>query len=62
MTTTQAIQLLKKYNKWRRGDNRIKQPNPLRIGQAIEIVIEQLELRDELVKQAYSKGFRERPM
>jgi hypothetical protein len=52
MTTKQAVSILKKYNKWRRGDSRIKMPEPAKIGEAIDIVIEQLELMDELVKLA----------
>lgn len=62
MTTKQAISILKKYNKWRRGDSKMKMPDPTKIGVAIDIVIEQLELRDEMVRQAYSEGFKNRPM
>lgn len=62
MKTKQAISILKKYNKWRRGDGRFKMPDTKKIGNAIDIVIEQLELRDEMVRQAYSEGFKNRPM
>jgi hypothetical protein len=62
MTTKQAVSILKKFNKWRRGDDKIKMPDTTQIGIAIDIVVEQLELRDEMVKQAYIEGFKSRPM
>lgn len=57
MTTKQAISILKKYNKWRRGDSKMKMPDPTKIGVAIDIVIEQLELRDELLILAHKERF-----
>ena len=62
MTTKQAISILKKYNKWRRGDCDTKMQSPAQIGLAIDVVVEQLELRDIMVKKAYSEGFKNRPM
>jgi len=43
MTTTDAITLLRTYNKWRRGDESIEQPNPTEIGVAIDTVLNSLE-------------------
>jgi hypothetical protein len=57
MTTKQAISILKKLNKWRRGDSRIKMPAPTQIGIAIDIVVEQLELKDELLNLARKERF-----
>jgi hypothetical protein len=36
MTPTDAITLLRTYNKWRRGDESIEQPHPTEIGVAID--------------------------
>lgn len=43
MTITEAIQELKEYNKWRRGDESIPQPNPTIIGIAIDRAISYYE-------------------
>lgn len=61
MTTKQAISILKKFNKWRRVDCDTKMQSHAQIGQAIDIVVEQLELIDAMVKKAYSEGFKNRP-
>lgn len=42
MTLQEAIKILEKYNKWRRGAE-ITQPNPKLIGEAIDIAINQLK-------------------
>ena len=42
MELQQAIELLKNYNKWRRGAE-ISQPNPTEIGVAISVVLESME-------------------
>jgi hypothetical protein len=39
MKTEQAIQVLRDYNLWRRGDDAMKQPDPWRIGEAIDDVL-----------------------
>lgn len=38
MNTTEAIEILTEYNKWRRGAE-IKHPNPKKIGEAIDIAV-----------------------
>jgi hypothetical protein len=44
MTTNKAIEVLKKYNDWRRGAE-IEIPHPSEIGLAIEIVINEITTR-----------------
>jgi hypothetical protein len=44
MTTNKAIELLKKYNEWRRGAE-VEMPHPSEIGLAIEIVIKEITSR-----------------
>jgi hypothetical protein len=44
MTTNKAIELLKKYNEWRRGAE-VEMPHPSEIGLAIEIVIKEITTR-----------------
>lgn len=46
MTTKQALKILKRYNRWRRGAD-IKQPCPREIGEAIDIAIEVLKEKAE---------------
>lgn len=36
MTTTETIETLRNFNRWRRGDDGIEQPEPALIGLAIE--------------------------
>ncbi len=38
MTIQQAIRILELHNKWRRGDGRIKQIDPKRLGIAIDLL------------------------
>jgi hypothetical protein len=59
MTTKQAVSILKKYNKWLRVNNKVKMPDPTQIGIAIDIVVEQLELRDEFLKLAHKERFKD---
>ena len=42
MTLSQAIKILSKHNKWRRGDERIKQTDPKQLGIAIDVILEYL--------------------
>ena len=35
----EIVLFLTKYNKWRRGDNRIKQPNSKEIGEKLDLAI-----------------------
>jgi hypothetical protein len=37
-------QQLRKYNRWRRGDERIKQPSPQHIGELLDSVADRLEV------------------
>jgi hypothetical protein len=39
MKTEKAIQVLRDYNLWRRGDDKMEQPDPWRIGEAIDSVL-----------------------
>lgn len=39
MKTEQAIQVLRDYNLWRRGNEEMEQPDPWRIGEAIDDVL-----------------------
>lgn len=48
MKIKQAVELLREYNKWRRGSTKIKQPNPKEIGEAIDVV---LVLADRLMSE-----------
>lgn len=43
MTTTDAINLLRAYNKWRRGAEDIEQPHPTEIGVALDTVLDHIE-------------------
>jgi hypothetical protein len=43
MKTEKAIQILRDYNLWRRGNEEMKQPDPREIGEAIDEVIEAME-------------------
>jgi hypothetical protein len=62
MTTKQALSILKKYNKWRRGDGRIKMPDTKQIGIAIDIVVQMIEFKEEMAKWSYIEEFKNRPM
>jgi len=44
MTPTQALNLLRGYNAWRRGDLNMTMPDPEKIGIAIDTVCAALEL------------------
>ena len=48
MKLKQAVEILKKHNKWRRGDENITQPAPSQLGIAIDMVVS--EFKD---KEAY---------
>ncbi len=43
MKTEQAIQVLRDYNLWRRGDDVMEQPDPWKIGKAIDDVLMAVE-------------------
>jgi hypothetical protein len=43
MKETKIIKQLTEYNKWRRGDDELKQPNPKDLGVVIEEAIKTIE-------------------
>jgi len=43
MKETEIIKQLTEYNKWRRGDDELKQPNPKDLGVVIEEAIKTIE-------------------
>ena len=43
MTKKECVKILENYNRWRRGDETLKQPDPTIIGKAIERAIELLK-------------------
>jgi hypothetical protein len=49
MKTEQAIQVLRDYNLWRRGNDETEQPDPWRIGEAIDDVLMAI---DEMKQEA----------
>jgi hypothetical protein len=50
MKTEQAIQVLRDYNLWRRGDDAMEQPDPHTIGEAIDDVLMAIENMEEEAK------------
>ena len=44
MTPTETVTILRKFNEWRRDfDDKIEQPDPREIGEAIDAAIEMIE-------------------
>lgn len=43
MTVKQAIKILRRFNKWRRG-GKGKQPDPKQVGEAIDVAIVMMEV------------------
>lgn len=42
---------LRRYNRWRRGDQRLKQPDPTELGKLLDYVADRLEaLENDLCK------------
>jgi hypothetical protein len=46
----QAIETLRRFNQWRRGDESIEQPDPTEIGVAIDNAINLIKQRDMLAE------------
>ena len=46
---------LRKYNRWRRGDKRLKQPDPKKLGELIDCVADRLEVLEREHKEIYSQ-------
>jgi hypothetical protein len=55
MNITEAIKIVKKYNKWRRGDERLKQPDPKTIGIAIDVLITYAEQHKDIINEFAKK-------
>lgn len=51
---------LRKYNRWRRGDNRIKQPDPKKLGELIDGVADRLEVLEREHAEFFDKWHNER--
>ena len=47
MKTEKAIQVLRDYNLWRRGDDAMEQPDPREIGEAIDDVLMAIDNMEE---------------
>jgi hypothetical protein len=43
MDLKEAIEVLKNYNLWRRGSDEIPMPKPIKIGEAIDVVIKEVK-------------------
>jgi hypothetical protein len=51
MTTTETITLLRDFNRWRRGDEDLAQPDARKVGEMIDAACEQIEqLQSDLRK------------
>lgn len=44
MTIEQAIEILERHNKWRRGDDEIPETNPKELGEAIDTVVDNFKI------------------
>lgn len=44
MTIEQAIEILERHNKWRRGDDDIPETNPKELGEAIDTVVDNFKI------------------
>jgi len=43
MKITEALQILKDHQKWRRGDDSIEATNPKQLGIAIDVILDAVE-------------------
>lgn len=48
----EAIEFLKNYNLWRRGDESIKQSDPVAVGQAIDSAVAEIQELRKVAKAA----------
>jgi hypothetical protein len=55
MNITEAIKIVKKYNKWRRGDNRIKHVDPQTLGIALDVLILYAEQHKDIINEFAKK-------
>jgi hypothetical protein len=56
MTKQEIIEGLKTYNKWRRGDETIPQPNPTELGILIDQAIKELKKPKFTIEQILKAG------
>ena len=47
MTLKEATAILKKHNVWRRGDENLAMTEPVKLGEAIDIIVNYLEIEDD---------------
>ena len=53
---------LRKYNRWRRGDKRLKQPDPKELGELIDSVADRLEGLERECKNKDCAYWRDTPL
>lgn len=46
MTPTETTTILRQFNEWRRGDERLPMPRPREIGEAIDAAVDMIERMD----------------
>ena len=51
---------LRKYNRWRRGDKRLKQPDPKKLGELIDSVADRLEVLEREHAEFFERWHNER--
>lgn len=51
---------LRRYNRWRRGDNRMKQPDPKELGELIDGVADRLEVLEREHSEFFERWHEER--
>ena len=51
---------LREYNRWRRGDNSIKQPNPKKLGELLDSVADRLEVLEREHAEFFERWHEER--
>jgi hypothetical protein len=56
MKTEKAIQILRDYNLWRRGDDKMEQPDPWRIGEAIDSVLVAIQKAEAELDEERKEG------
>jgi hypothetical protein len=56
MKTEQAIQVLRDYNLWRRGNEHMEQPDPREIGEAIDSVLVAIQKAEAELDEERKEG------
>ncbi len=54
------VEMLRRFNRWRRGDDRLKQPDPKKLGQLIDGVADRLEVLEREHQQVFDRWHDER--